>query len=82
MKTKKFLIVTAVVAAALTLLGIAAVFGINAWVKGSVEEQLLSVEAAGKLEDVDCIVVLGCQVREDGSLSHMRRDRLRKALEV
>lgn len=82
MKTKKFLIVTAVVAAALTLLGIAAVFGINAWVKGSVEEQLLSVEAAGKLEDVDCIVVLGCQVREDGSLSHMLRDRLLTALEV
>ena len=81
MKLKKILIVTAIVFASMALLGMATVFGINAYVKGSVDEQFLSVEAA-KLADADCIIVLGCQVREDGSLSHMLRDRLLTALEV
>jgi vancomycin permeability regulator SanA len=31
---------------------------------------------------VDCIVVFGCQVRDDGSLSHMLRDRLIRGVEL
>ncbi len=41
-----------------------------------------SQNKAGELEDVDCIIVLGCQVRDDGSLSHMLRDRLMRGLEL
>ncbi|MBO4734037.1 MAG: YdcF family protein, partial [Clostridia bacterium] len=42
----------------------------------------LTAEEAEKIEDIDCIIVLGCQVKSDGSLSHMLRDRLITALEL
>lgn len=42
----------------------------------------MTVEATGELADVDCIIVLGCQVRDDGSLSDMLRDRLHRGLEL
>ena len=35
-----------------------------------------------QLEDIDCIIVLGCQVKEDGTLSHMLRDRLSRGVEL
>ena len=61
----------------LGILGVAAVFGINAWVKHSTQERILTEEEAARLPDVDCIVVLGCHVRSDGSLSDMLEDRLK-----
>lgn len=57
-----------------------AVFGINAWVKCSVSDRILTEEQAAALLDVDCIVVLGCQVRDDGSLSHMLEDRVKRGV--
>lgn len=42
----------------------------------------VTVQQAAAMEDVDCVIVLGCQVREDGSLSDMLRDRLDRALEL
>ena len=80
MKTKKILMVTALVFGILTVLGAAAVLGVNAYVKSSVDEKLLSVMEAAKLEDVDCILVLGCQVRADGTPGGMLQDRLDQAL--
>lgn len=61
----------------LGILGVAAVFGINAWVKQSTQDRILTEEEAADLPDVDCIVVLGCQVHSDGSLSGMLEDRLK-----
>jgi vancomycin permeability regulator SanA len=63
-------------------LGIGSLFGINALVKGSVDENILSVEDAAKLENVDCILVLGCGVHDDGSPSDMLHDRLRRGVEL
>ena len=60
----------------LGLLAFAAVFAINGWVKYSVAQRILTEEQACMLQDVDCIVVLGCQVRSDGTLSNMLEDRL------
>ncbi len=62
--------------------GAGAVFGINAYVKGSTEEYLLSADDAARLQDVDCILVLGCGVRDDGTPSAMLRDRLRRGVEL
>lgn len=66
----------------LGLLGMAALFGINAYVKSTVSTQILTVEEAAKLPDVDCILVLGCGVWDDGRPSHMLEDRLKRSLEL
>ena len=64
----------------LGVLGAALVLGINLWVTGTVGAQILTQEQAASLENVDCIVVLGCQVRADGTPSHMLEDRLRRGV--
>ena len=66
----------------LGLLGICAVFGINAWVVNSTAPRVLSPEKAAQLEDVDCILVLGCLVRGEGIPSDMLADRLRRGVEL
>ena len=52
------------------------VLALNFIVIGSTRSQVISVDEAAKLEDVDCIIVLGCGVYADGSLSPMLNDRL------
>ena len=77
MKTKKiWLKWLAISLAALLLLGIGGIFGLDAYVVGSVKDRVLTVEQASALTDVDCILVLGCGVRDDGTPSAMLRDRL------
>lgn len=66
----------------LAIVGVTSLFIINGYVKSSGKDRILTVEKAAELDDVDCIIVLGCQVKDDGSLSHMLRDRLMRALEV
>lgn len=66
----------------LGILGLAAVLGINAIVKGSVKDQMLSPEEAAQLEGVDCILVLGCGIHSDGTPSDMLHDRLRRGVEL
>lgn len=59
----------------LGMIGILAVFGLNSYMKSHTAERILSAEEAEKL-DADCILILGCGVREDGTPSLMLRDRL------
>lgn len=61
---------------ALMLLLALALVGANEYVKGSTAARILSEEEAAALEGVDCVMVLGCLVREDGSPSDMLADRL------
>lgn len=51
-------------------------------VKGTTKDHILTVEQAADLENVDCILVLGCGVRDDGSPSDMLHDRLRRSMEL
>ncbi len=60
--------------------GMLAVGGINTWVKHSAKEQLLAPEQATAEGDYDCIIVLGCLVKEDGMPSDMLRDRLERGV--
>lgn len=64
----------------LGVLGVVAVLGINLWVTGTVSHRILTEEQVSSLEDVDCIIVLGCQVRADGTPSHMLEDRLKRGV--
>ena len=79
-KFRRRLTIALLAVALLGVLGAGTVFGINAWVKGSVADRILTEAQAAALEDVDCIVVLGCWVREDGSPSHMLEDRLKRGV--
>lgn len=79
---KKRIIKAVCVLLCLGILGMATVFGVNAFVKGTVKDQILSAEQAAQLTDVDCILVLGCGVRSDGSPSDMLYDRLRRSVEL
>lgn len=58
-----------------------AVFGLNAYIKSSTADRILTVEEAAELEKIDCVLVLGCGVHGD-TPSHMLEDRLLKALEI
>ena len=61
----------------LGFLGVAAVAAINGIVIGTAVPRILSPEEAAQLEDVDCILVLGCLVDSD-----MLHDRLRQGVEL
>lgn len=79
-KLIKILRVSLITLLCLALLGGAGVLGINLWVCGSVKDHILTEEQAAQLQDVDCIIVLGCQVHSDGTPSHMLEDRLRRGV--
>ena len=64
----------------LVILGAVAVLSINATVIWTADEHILTEEAAAKLEDVDCILVLGCRVYSDGEPSAMLHDRLKRGV--
>ena len=54
--------------------------GINAWVVKSTARRILSAEDAANLSGVDCILVLGCGVYENGQPSIMLSDRLDRGI--
>lgn len=64
------------------LVGIITLVGINAYMKKVVTDKIISSEEAAELEEVDCILVLGCQVKDDGTPSLMLRDRLERGTEL
>ena len=66
----------------LCILGISALTVINSIVTLSTGDQIISSEEAAKLEDIDCILVLGCFVKDDGRPSDMLFDRLTRGVEL
>lgn len=78
----KILIILTCAILCLCLLGATAVLGINAHVKSSTKNRILTSEEASKIADVDCILVLGCFVKDNGVPSDMLEDRLRRGVEL
>lgn len=62
--------------------GVVSVTAINSHVKLAAGDRILSIDAATKLQDVDCILVLGCRVWEGGIPSPMLADRLERGIEL
>lgn len=60
--------------------GIGAVLGVNAYVQASVQDRILTEEQAAELEEIDCVLVLGCGLEADGSPSPMLHDRLQQGV--
>ena len=75
-KTIKILLIIVSCCLCAAILGVAAALAVNASVKASTAPQILSPEQAATLQDVDCILVLGCLVKSDGTPSDMLEDRL------
>lgn len=69
-------------AAALILAATLAVLILNGYVKAVGGENMVTPEETAKLENIDCILVLGCGVRPDGSPSDMLADRLQRGVEL
>ena len=78
MKKRKLCLL--LIPAILAVAGLAAVLILNGCVRGGAKPYLLSREQAAQLEEIDCILVLGCGVREDGAPSLMLQDRLEMGL--
>lgn len=81
-KLRRLLVICLIAALGLCLLGAGIVFGIDAYVLHSTSAQMLTTQEAALLEDVDCILVLGCKVHSDGAPSAMLEDRLRRGVEL
>lgn len=79
---KKFFKAIAIIIVLLVVLAVCAVFGLNAYVKGVGGKRIVTPEEAAAIEDADCILVLGCSVKIDNSLSDMLADRLRRGVEL
>ena len=62
--------------------GCLAVCGTDGYVRRGGDARIVSADAAAELSDVDCILVLGCFVQEDGVPSDMLADRLRRGVEL
>ncbi len=60
----------------LPIIGLLSILLINGYVKASVSKNIIEMEEAKKLSDVDCILVLGCMVWGEDTPSHMLEDRL------
>ena len=60
----------------LLILGFLSLWIINSHVKNKSRSNIITLEQAAALSDIDCIMVLGCGVREDGTPSGTLNDRL------
>lgn len=67
--------------ASLAAVGLCAMFCLNSYVKRSVKSLIISPEDAAEY-DADCIIILGCKVKDDGVPSDMLRDRLTRGIEL
>lgn len=74
-RKKPFLVALCVVVI-LGVLGCGALVGINCLMVGTTQDKILTQEQAAQLQDVDCILVLGCLVKDGGKPSDMLSDRL------
>ena len=59
-----------------------AVLALDAWVLFTTRDKILTPQEAAIIQDADCILVLGCQVRNNGVPSAMLEDRLRRSVEL
>lgn len=81
-KVRKLLKKLLILCLILGVLGVGIVFGVNGYVVHTTAAQILTPEDAANLENVDCILVLGCYVHTSGRPSDMLADRLQRGVEL
>lgn len=75
-KGKKKLYKCLLAASCMMVAGVAMLWGIQTYVKEQTAGNILSMTEAEQMSDFDCILVLGCKVKENGIPSDMLADRL------
>ena len=80
-KRKKKLLSGIVILILVSILALTFLLIINAYLKSSVEDRIITVDKAASL-DADCILILGAGVWDDGRPSHMLEDRLLLGIEL
>lgn len=81
-KQKKILKIMFIILIALFVLVSAVLTATNVYIVSRTKDQIISHDEALDLKDVDCIIVLGCYVRPDGTPSNMLHDRLNYGCEL
>lgn len=64
------------------ILAAALIFLVDGYVKYNANRYIVSPEEAERLQSVDCIIVLGCQVKSNGKPSDMLADRLKRGISL
>lgn len=77
MKKLKLTLIIFIIIGIITVSG---VFMVNWFVKLSTKDKI--IENYTNIKDADAIIILGCEVKPDGSLSLMLKDRLDKGIEL
>ena len=72
--------ITIIVLIIIVILGVFITFGINQYVKSMAGAKIL--ENFSDIKGIEAILILGCEVKPDGSLSLMLKDRLDKGIEL
>lgn len=80
-RSKRFLIFFIIVSFLIVGL-ITVLFSVNAYVKFTAKDRIISEQTASELCDVDCILVLGCGVKLDRTPSDMLSDRLKVGISL
>ncbi|MCM1363776.1 MAG: YdcF family protein [Faecalibacterium sp.] len=77
-KMKKILlsIIIAIIAVGIYALSV------NFYIIGSAKSKIMTAEETAQLGDIDCVLVLGCGVKADGTPSHMLYERLKTGADV
>lgn len=55
---------------------------VNLYMIGKEKKHILTLQEAAEMQDVDCVIVLGCSVKPDGKPSLMLADRLDRSVEL
>ena len=82
LKNSRLLKIALVVCLSLMLVGGTLILGVNAYVKSVGGNNIITPQEALQLGDVDCIIVLGCLVKDNGNPSDMLADRLERGIEL
>ncbi len=64
----------------LGIFGFIIIFGLNIYIKQSVKGRIITAGNAEKLEDIDCILILGAGIWENNQPSPMLEDRLKQGI--
>ena len=81
-KRKRRTIKTIVILAAICLSGVVGVLGISEHVHLSQMDKIVDLKDIHEDESVECVVVLGAGLKDDGTPNHMLEDRIKVGVEV
>lgn len=82
MNKKRIFKISLIIILSLAVLGVITVFALNAYVKNVSKDRIITPDEAEELEGVDCIIVLGCLVHEDGTPSDRLADRVQGGIDL